>query len=70
MKKRGQMDGLERLEGFGKALEEASLETLSAGTVTGDLVPLAEGGFPVKAVDSETFLDAVAERLKDKVQSL
>ena len=70
LKKRGQVDGLARLEGFGKALEEASLETLSAGTVTGDLVPLAEGGFPVKAVDSETFLDAVAERLKDKVQSL
>ena len=66
-KKRGELDGLQDLVAFGKKLEEASLETLNDGIMTKDLVGLVEPGFEAHAVNSEEFLDAVAERLAAKL---
>ena len=67
LKKRGQLDGLADLTAFGAALEQACFDTLNAGIMTGDLVGLAEPGFPARSVTSEEFLDAVAARLAAKV---
>ena len=66
-KKRGELDGLQDLVAFGKKLEEASLETLNDGIMTKDLVGLVEPGFEAHAVNSEEFLNAVAERLAAKL---
>ncbi len=67
LRKRGQLDNLPRLSAFADALEDACLETLKAGTVTGDLAGLAEPGFACTVVDSETYLDAAAARLREKL---
>ena len=62
LKKRGELDGLEALTAFGEKLENACMDTLRAGTVTGDLAALLEGTTPT-VVDSWQFIDAVASRL-------
>ena len=64
LKRRGELDGLGDLVGFGQALESACYDTLNAGIMTKDLVGLVEPGFQATAVTSEEFLDAVACRLK------
>ena len=61
--RRAELDDLPELERFAHELEKASLETIESGTMTKDLALLAEPGFVVRAVDSETFLDTVAETL-------
>ena len=63
LKRRGELDSLPDLVRFGEALESASLKTLESGVMTKDLVGLVDDGFSAKAVDSETFLDAIASRL-------
>ena len=67
LRKRGQLDGLADLAAFGDKLEEACLDTLNAGIMTRDLAGLTEPGFPVQAVNSQEFLDAVAQRLAEKL---
>ena len=67
LKRRGELDGLPQLVRFGQAMEDASLETLSGGVMTGDLLSLVEPGFQAHAVNSEEFLDAIAERLAEKL---
>ena len=61
--KRGELDGLSDLMSFADRLERACFDTLNAGIMTKDLVGLVEPGFQARAVDSEAFLDAVAQRL-------
>ena len=63
LKRRGELDALEDLVRFGRRLEAASLRTLEEGVMTKDLLPLVEPGFPARGVDTEEFLDAVAQRL-------
>lgn len=67
LKKRGELDKLPELVGFGQKLEEACLETLNDGIMTKDLVNLVEPGFKATAVNSEEFLDAIAKRLEAKL---
>ena len=67
LKKRGQLDGLDDLVSYAEKLEEACFDTLNEGIMTKDLVGLVEPGFPVIAVNSEEFLDAIAERLTKKL---
>ena len=66
-KRRGALDGLRSLVKFGQAMEAASLETLESGVMTKDLVGLVEPGFQATAVNSEEFLDAIAEKLANKL---
>ena len=66
-KKRGELDDLPELVAFGEKLEEACFDTLNAGIMTKDLVGLVEPGFEAHAVNSEEFLDAIAERLQAKL---
>ena len=63
-----ELDGLEDLVKFGQAMEDASLETLMDGVMTKDLLGLVEPGFRATGVDSEEFLDAIAERLRRKLK--
>jgi isocitrate dehydrogenase len=62
LKKRGELDGLPELTRFGEALEAASIQTLSDGIMTKDLVGLVEGAQP-KAVTSIEFIKAIKDRL-------
>ena len=66
-KKRGELDDLPELVAFGEKLEEACFDTLNAGIMTKDLVGLVEPGFEAHAVNSEEFLDAIAQRLAAKL---
>ena len=67
LKKRGQLDGLDDLVAYAEKLEEACFDTLNEGIMTKDLVGLVEAGTSVTPVDSEGFLDAIAERLAQKL---
>ena len=67
LKRRGELDALEDLVKFGQAMEDASLETLMDGVMTKDLLGLVEPGFRATGVNSEEFLDAIAERLRKKL---
>ena len=62
LRKRGELDGLHDLAAFATRLEQASLATIAGGVMTGDLARLASPP-PKQVVDSEAFLDAIAERL-------
>lgn len=62
--KRGELDGTPELCAFAKRLEKATIDTIEAGEMTGDLAGLfkKEGVTPVK-LSSEDFLRAIAKRL-------
>lgn len=62
--KRGELDGTPELCAFAKRLEKATIDTIEAGEMTGDLVGLfkKEGVTPVK-LSSEDFLRAIVKRL-------
>ncbi len=64
LKKRGELDGLQELVNFATKLERATLETIEAGEMTGDLIPLfALDGVTPKKLESIAFLKAIASRL-------
>ena len=63
--KRGELDGAPALGEFARKLEAAVMETIAAGTVTGDLAQLMEPR--PQAVDSWTFLKAVRAKLEEKL---
>ena len=64
LNKRGELDGNEALCAFAKKLEQACLDTIEQGTMTGDLAALAEGD-DVKKVDTAGFIGAIADRLRE-----
>ncbi|MDR0501289.1 MAG: NADP-dependent isocitrate dehydrogenase, partial [Coriobacteriales bacterium] len=60
--KRGELDSLPELVAFAKRLEQATLQTIADGVMTGDLYAISS--LPNKQkVDSKAFLHAVAARL-------
>jgi isocitrate dehydrogenase len=64
LRKRGETDGARALADFADRLERATLETIEAGVMTGDLYALST--LPNKrAADTEEFLRAVGKRLSD-----
>ena len=63
LKKRGQLDKLPALEAFADRLEQASLDTIRSGIMSGDLAGLVEGERPVP-VTSEAFLKASRARME------
>jgi isocitrate dehydrogenase len=67
LKKRGELDGTPDVSGFAVKLEEAALETIESGTMTGDLVKISTQGEGLKAVLMEEFFDAVKARLASKL---
>ena len=62
LRKRGEFDGTPELTAFADRLEQAVMDTIADGIVTGDLAALMEP--KPTAVDSWQFLTAVRERLE------
>lgn len=62
LRKRGELDGNQDLQAFADRLEKATLDTIEAGEMTGDLVLLSSLEKKEK-LSSEAFLDAIAGRL-------
>ncbi len=62
LKKRGELDGNDALIAFSKAAENAALETIRDGIVTGDMALLMRE--KPESADSETFLTEIAKRIK------
>ncbi|MCL2579314.1 MAG: NADP-dependent isocitrate dehydrogenase [Oscillospiraceae bacterium] len=65
LRKRGELDGITGLVKYGDALEQASLDAINAGVMTGDLVGLVEPGFQAKSVSSKAFIAEVRGRLAE-----
>ena len=65
LKKRGELDGNGQLIHFSQCLEEATMETIAARTVTGDLAALMDP--KPQGVTSEEFIAAIRDRLDQKL---
>ncbi|MDE7171321.1 MAG: NADP-dependent isocitrate dehydrogenase, partial [Oscillospiraceae bacterium] len=61
--KRGELDGLPELTAFAHKLEQAAIDTIESGVMTGDLVGLWEGEAKAQKVTGLEFLRAIRERL-------
>ncbi len=61
--KRGEMDQIPELTAFAKKLENAALETIESGIMTGDLAGIWEGKMKAEKVSGEEFLYAIRDRL-------
>ena len=61
--KRGELDGIPELVAFAKKLEQAAVDTIESGVMTGDLAGLWEGETPATKVTGLEFLRAIRERL-------
>ena len=62
LRKRGELDHLPDLMTFADKLEKATIDTIESGVMTKDLALLWEGT-PAQAVNSRTFLEAIASRM-------
>ena len=67
LRKRGQLDSTPKVVNFANKLEEAALATVEEGIMTGDLLLLAEKKLSNKKVNTEGFIDAIAETLQKKL---
>ena len=68
LRKRGELDSLPELVRFADLLEEATLETIESGKMTGDLALITT--LPkVEKLDTEGFILAIRERLETKLNS-
>lgn len=63
LKKRGQLDDTPEVVRFGQALENAAVQTIEDGIMTGDLIQIADPSDKNQRVNSDEFLAAVRERL-------
>ena len=62
LRKRGEMDDLPELQAFADKLEKATIDTIEGGVMTKDLIGLSTIENK-RGVNSEEFLDAIAENL-------
>ena len=62
LRKRSELDHLPDLMAFADKLEKATIDTIESGVMTKDLALLWEGT-PAQAVNSRTFLEAIASRM-------
>ncbi len=64
LRKRGELDNLPNLVDFANRLERATIATIEAGEMTGDLVSLfKKDGVTAKKLNSKEFLQAIATRI-------
>jgi isocitrate dehydrogenase len=68
LKKRGELDNTPDVSAFGKKLEEASVETVESGIMTADLIKVAVPDPSNRQVNTEEFIDAIAEQLRKKLK--
>ena len=62
LRKRGELDGIDKLVTFADKLEQATIDTIESGVMTGDLYLLSKLENKQK-VSTEAFLDAIHDRL-------
>ena len=67
LKKRGELDKTPDVVDFGTKVEQAAVETVESGVMTADLIKVADPSPNNKQVYTEEFIDAIAERLKNKL---
>lgn len=67
LRKRGELDSTPEVVAFADKVEQASLETIESGIMTGDLLLLSEKRPSNKKVNTEGFIDAIAATLKKKI---
>ena len=67
LRKRGELDETPDVVAFANKVEAAALETVESGIMTGDLLLLAEKKSSNRKVNTEGFIDAIAETLKTKI---
>ncbi len=67
LRKRGEIDHTPAVIEFADKLEAAALATVEEGTMTGDLLVLAEKRPSNKKVNTEGFIDAIAVNLQKKL---
>ena len=67
LKKRGELDKTPDVVAFAQQLENAALETVQSGVMTGDLVKVAVPSSNNKVVYTEEFVDAIAANLRRKI---
>ena len=63
LRKRGELDGLDDLVAFADKLERATLDTIEAGEMTGDLALITTLPNP-KKLSTRDFILAIAKRLE------
>ena len=63
LRKRGELDGLDDLVAFANRLEKATLDTIEAGEMTGDLARITTLPNPV-TLSTRDFILAIAKRLE------
>jgi len=61
--RRGQLDGTPEVSEFARRLEQAVIDTIEGGTMTGDLVRLSTSPNPLQA-NTFGFMDAIAQKLE------
>ncbi len=64
LKKRGELDGLDALSAFAQKLEDASMDTIADGVMTGDMARLMGHG---QAADTEDFIAAIRKKLEQSL---
>lgn len=62
LRKRGELDGLDDLTAFADRLEQATVDTIEAGEMTGDLAAITTLENP-KRLSTREFIEAIAGRL-------
>jgi len=67
LRKRGSLDKTPDVVEFATKLEEAALETVESGIMTGDLIAVARPDSKNKQVYTEEFIDEIAKRLQKKL---
>ncbi|MGM9592874.1 MAG: NADP-dependent isocitrate dehydrogenase [Candidatus Onthomonas sp.] len=67
LRKRGELDGIQALQTYADALEQATIETIESGVMTGDLCAMWEGEVPARKVNSLDFLKEIRGKLEEKL---
>ncbi len=67
LRKRGELDGTPEVVDFAGKLETAALETVECGIMTGDLLAIADKDPRNRRVNTEAFIDAIADNVRVKI---
>jgi isocitrate dehydrogenase len=67
LRTRGELDGTPDVSAFAERMELYAIETVESGTMTGDLLQVAEKNPAYRKVNTETFIDAIAANLNRMV---
>ena len=67
LRKRGELDSIDKLVSFADKLEKSCIETLNDGIMTKDLSGLVDEGVTVKTVNTQEFIKQIRLRLEKKL---